>query len=76
MAGKKNPNISRGTMAATACPWCRTPQDFRDLEDYGMEKGNILTCDKCDKNYKIKALRTVKVVYLERTTEKGNLYGD
>lgn len=68
-------NITKGTIEATACPWCRKPNDFRSVEDYGLEKGNVLTCDHCKRNFKIKNVRKMTVIYLEPYSGRGNLHG-
>ncbi len=48
--------------------------DFRGLEDYGVEQGNVLECDHCKKNFKIARKQPVTMIWLERTNERGNLY--
>ena len=65
---------TKGYVHSCACPWCRKPNDFRDLDDYGLEPGNVLSCDHCKKNFKIKALRPVTVITLEQFQGRGNLY--
>lgn len=70
MAGTK----TKGTLAACACPWCNKANDFRGLEDYGMEQGNVLQCDHCKKNFKISRVQPVTMIWLEQFTGRGNLY--
>lgn len=57
---------TRGTVAACACPWCRKANDFRGLEEYGLERGCILTCDHCDKHFSVVDIRPVTVLRLAR----------
>lgn len=66
---------TRGTIASCACPWCKKPNNFRDVEDYALEAGNILECDYCHKNFKIQRVRMVTEIVLSPTRERGNLRG-
>lgn len=65
---------TRGTIAACACPWCGKANDFRDMEDYGVEPGNVLACDHCGKNFEIKRVQPTKLIWLGRAG-RGNLQG-
>ncbi len=67
---------TKGTVAACACPWCKKANDFRGVEDYGLEPGNVITCDHCGKNFKLARVQRVTLIWLERTTDVGNLHGD
>jgi hypothetical protein len=62
-----------GPLNACACPWCRKANDFRGLEDYGVEPGNILACDHCGKNFEVMRVQPVTMVWLAPTTARGNL---
>jgi hypothetical protein len=64
---------TRGTVDSCACPWCGNPNDFRGLEDYGVEAGNVITCDHCKRNMKIERVRPVTMIWLSRYTGRGNL---
>lgn len=65
---------TKGTINACACPWCKSPNDFRGIEDYGLEVGNVFSCDSCKKNFKISAVQPVTIIRLERTSDRGNLF--
>jgi len=65
---------TKGTIAACSCPWCGTANDFRGVEDYGLEAGNVLTCDSCKKNFKIARVQPVTMIWLERYAGRGNLH--
>jgi hypothetical protein len=56
---------TRGTVEATACPWCKKPNDFRGLDDYGVEPGNILKCDHCTRSFEIVRVQSVKMLWLK-----------
>lgn len=62
--GQGPPKQTRGTIAACACPWCGKANDFRDIEDYGVEQGNVLACDHCGKNFEIKRVQQTKLIWL------------
>lgn len=68
------PKQSKGTVAATACPWCKKPQDFRGVEDYGLEPGNVFKCDHCKRNFKLVRVQKVTMLWLAPTTDRGNLH--
>jgi uncharacterized protein YbaR (Trm112 family) len=65
---------TKGTISACACPWCKKPNDFRGVEDYGLEQGNVLSCDFCKKNFQIARVQPVTMIWLERTNNRGNLH--
>lgn len=65
---------TRGTIDSCACPWCSKPNDFRGLEDYGVEQGNILQCDHCKNNFEIKRVLPTTLIWLGRAG-RGNLQG-
>lgn len=65
---------TRGTVASCACPWCKKPNDFRGVEDYGLEPGNVLSCDHCRRNFKITKVEKMTVIQLAPTHDRGNLY--
>lgn len=65
---------TRGTVNSTPCPWCHKPNDFRGVEDYGLEPGNVLSCDHCSKNFIIKRVQPVTMVWLAPYSGRGNLY--
>jgi len=67
-------NQTKGPVHSCPCPWCRKPNDFRGLEDYGLEPGNIASCDHCKKNFKIKSVQKVTFLRLAPTNERGNLF--
>jgi len=58
---------TKGTVASCACPWCLKPNDFRDVEDIGVEAGNTFTCDHCKKIFMIAKVQPVKMIWLKRT---------
>lgn len=66
---------TRGTIDSCACPWCKKPINFRDVEDYALEPGNILECDHCRKNFSIQRVRTITEIVLSPTRRRGNLRG-
>ena len=55
---------TRGTVESTACPWCKQPNDFREVEDYGLESGNTFKCDHCHRSYEVVRLKPVTMVYI------------
>ena len=65
--------MTRGTVAATPCPWCGKANDFRGMEDYGIEPGNICSCDHCGRNFVVAKKQPVTMLWLKRTNAKGNL---
>ena len=64
---------TKGPIHAVACPWCRKPNDFRTVEDYGLETGNVLTCDHCKRNFEIKNIQKTTTIWLAPTNSRGNL---
>lgn len=74
-ARRAPPKNTRGTIESCACPWCRKPNNFRDVQDYALEAGNILECDHCHKNFQIQRARQIVEIVLSPTTKKGNLRG-
>ena len=58
---------TRGTVEATACPWCKRTNDFRGVEDYGLEPGNAFTCDHCHRTYEVVRVQPVTMVWLRRS---------
>lgn len=59
------PKHTKGTVAACACPWCGKANDFRDMEDFGVEVGNVLECDHCKRKFQIAAVQKTTVIQLK-----------
>lgn len=66
---------SRGTVDSAPCPWCKKPQSFKGVADYGVVERDI--CYQCvnDKNgkgcgrhYVIARVQPVTLIWLEQFT--------
>lgn len=69
------PGLTKGTLERTACPWCGQPQNFKDVEDYGVEVGAVLQCEKCQQRFEIKRVQPVTVLWLGRYQGSGPRFG-
>lgn len=71
-----NPKWRVGKVYAVPCPWedCRKPNDFRTVEDYGLEPGAIFSCDHCKRKMKIMRVEPTTLVSVTPTQERGNLH--
>jgi uncharacterized protein YbaR (Trm112 family) len=65
---------TKGPLHAVPCPWCRKSNDFRSVEDYALGQGNVLSCDHCKRNFEIKNVQKVTMIWLAQTSQRGNLY--
>lgn len=65
-----------GKIYAVPCPWpdCAKPNDFRVVEDYGLENGAIFSCDHCNRNMQIVKVEPTTLISVRRTEERGNLH--
>lgn len=57
---------TRGTVDATACPWCGKANSFKNVADYGLETGNTFNCDHCTKVFQVMRIKPVTLVWLKR----------
>ncbi len=56
--------LTKGTINKCPCPWCGDPQNFKDVEDYGVEVGAVHQCERCNRHYEIKRVEPVTVLFL------------
>jgi hypothetical protein len=75
MAEKPTRKWRTGKVYAVPCPWedCHKVNDFRDVADYGLDKGNIFSCDHCGRNMKVVKVEPTTLVSVMPTEEQGNL---
>ncbi len=66
-AKPEGPKQTRGTIDAVACPWCKKPQDLRDLSDFGVEPGSTLVCDFCKRRSRIARVQPTTLIWLTPT---------
>ena len=58
--------MTRGTVKAVPCPYCKRPNDLRGLEDYGLDTGNVFKCDHCGRHVQIAKLQPVTLVWCRK----------
>jgi hypothetical protein len=72
---QQQPGITKGPIHAVPCPQCGAIQDCRELlvadgAGQTLHTNTTISCDECGTIAVIKAIQTVKVLYLQNTGQR------